>query len=200
MCTPLHIWNGSLYLNTGITGDHSQSTTRGIEQDTIKRVAHLSSNLATIVATCNCIPHSKTVQICNGSLLTLRFQVISNHDTFVSHQLCDVRCLPSRSSRHVHNTITGLRPKRHHWAHRCCTLKHVVTSQVFGSGTNRNGAFINLQPNLTPVRQRIETHTTLHQGCCQVFAPSLQRIHSHYQWARFIRCLKKLKAFIWSKH
>jgi hypothetical protein len=58
MSTTLHIRYGTLDLDTWIARDDAKPTTRSIQQDAIKLITQLPSNLTSVIATSDDIPHS----------------------------------------------------------------------------------------------------------------------------------------------
>lgn len=101
----------SLYL--GISSNNAQACARSIEQTPIKLFEHVWK-FSTVLTRHNAVCDTKSVHVCIQWFQTLFLHIICNEHSCVFHQLCNIRCLSTWSSRHVKNSFIWLRSKSHH--------------------------------------------------------------------------------------
>jgi hypothetical protein len=87
MSAPQDLRHGPLDLDAGIARNDTQPAAGGVEQYPIEGVAHLHSDLASVVAASDNVPHTQTVQVGDRGLLTFGFQIVGDDHAFVAHQL-----------------------------------------------------------------------------------------------------------------
>ena len=82
-------------------------------------------------------------------------------------KLTHVGGLSARSSRHIQHTLSFARRQGHHGQKRRCRLDHILTSEIFGSRTDRDGSVVNDKSDFRP-RDGFEVGATVDEGLGKV--------------------------------
>lgn len=146
-------------LDGRILRDDTRSTTRCVEQDSVE-TTHDLWELTTVVVANDDVLAAESVDVGRQRLGPGLVAVVGKDETGVLEEGGDVRRLSSGSGGHVEDTLSGLRGKGHDGKEGGGGLKHVVTGEVLGGGTDGNGRLEDLESDLGPLSDGLEVDSS----------------------------------------